>query len=295
MWAVRPLAELNDELTARYRLPVDVAAKAGALALVANALNRGDLAMAAIATVQMQFPDPPDLAKDVETSDELAHRALALYRSGLLKAGPWDPTKHPRRGTKPNPGQFTLVPKEPKAPSTDSRSMRWPQPHVNQSAREFVKVASEFFVENELGLSRGLVLELLIRAFIETIKPVELNRGEDLLTAQLKASLQPPKTLEELQQIPSNDIAGYEQHHIVGQNPENLKKTAIEKFGRQLIDDPSNLVWVPHFPHVEITAEYNSVPNRDGGSTFRERVGKLGFEQQREIGLSFLRKYGVLK
>ena len=85
-----------------------------------------------------------------------------------------------------------------------------------------MKVASEFFVENELGLSRGLVLELLIRAFIETIKPVELNRGEDLLTAQLKASLQPPKTLEELQQIPSNDIAGYEQHHIVGGETEKI-------------------------------------------------------------------------
>ena len=62
-WTVRPAAEINEELTARYRLPIDIASKAGALALIAAALNRGDLAMTAIAAVQMQFPDPPPLAK----------------------------------------------------------------------------------------------------------------------------------------------------------------------------------------------------------------------------------------
>src|ERR1700685_4630331 len=45
-WTVRPVAELSDELTARYRLPIDIAAKARALALIADAFNRGDLAMA---------------------------------------------------------------------------------------------------------------------------------------------------------------------------------------------------------------------------------------------------------
>lgn len=55
-WAVRPLGELNKELTVRYRLPIDITSKTGALILIAAALNRGDLAMAAIATVQMQIP-----------------------------------------------------------------------------------------------------------------------------------------------------------------------------------------------------------------------------------------------
>lgn len=62
-WMPRRAAELNEELTACYRLPVDIAAKANALSLIAHALNRGDVAMAAIAAVQMQFPDPPSLAK----------------------------------------------------------------------------------------------------------------------------------------------------------------------------------------------------------------------------------------
>lgn len=59
-WSVRPLAELNKELTACYRVPVDVSVKASALALIATALNRGDLAMAVIATVQMQLPGSDD-------------------------------------------------------------------------------------------------------------------------------------------------------------------------------------------------------------------------------------------
>jgi hypothetical protein len=63
IWTARPVAELNAALTACYRLPIDVSAKVGALTLIANALNRGDLATAAIATVQMQFPDPPPLVK----------------------------------------------------------------------------------------------------------------------------------------------------------------------------------------------------------------------------------------
>jgi len=44
-WSVRSLVELNEELTARYRLPIDITAKAGALALIAAGFNRCDIAM----------------------------------------------------------------------------------------------------------------------------------------------------------------------------------------------------------------------------------------------------------
>ncbi len=106
-WSARSVDELNGELTARYRLPIDITAKANALALIAHALNRGDIAMVAIATVQMQLPDPPPLLKGIETDQEIAHRAAELHRSGLLKF--WDPAKHPRTGTPPNPGWFAPV------------------------------------------------------------------------------------------------------------------------------------------------------------------------------------------
>jgi hypothetical protein len=106
-WSVRPVAELNKELTIRYRLPIDITSKAGAFALIAHALNRGDFAMAAIAAVQMQFPNPPPLANGVEPSDATMRRAVELHRSGLLKD--WDPAKHPRTGTPPNRAWFAPV------------------------------------------------------------------------------------------------------------------------------------------------------------------------------------------
>ena len=113
-WSARPLAELNKQLSARYRLPVDISTKAGALSLIASALNRGDLAMAAIAAVQMRFPDPPPLTKRAESPHEINRRAAELFRSGLLKF--WDPAKHPRTGAPPNPGWFAPVGDEPNGP-----------------------------------------------------------------------------------------------------------------------------------------------------------------------------------
>ena len=47
----------------------------------------------------------------------------------------------------------------------------------------------------------------------------ELNMGEQRAIDQVRASVDPPKTLEELQQDPTQNALGYEQHHIVEQNP----------------------------------------------------------------------------
>ncbi len=107
-WTARQVAEINKELTARYGLPIDIASKAGGLALIAAAFNCGDLAMAAIAAVQMQFPDPPPLAKRARNPDEIARRAGELGHSGLLKFF-WNPAQHPRAGVPPNPGWFAPV------------------------------------------------------------------------------------------------------------------------------------------------------------------------------------------
>lgn len=235
------MAELNDELTARYRLPIDVTAKAGALALIAKALNRDDLALAAIATVQMQFPDPPSLTRGAESADDTMRRALELHRNHLLKAD-WDPAKHPRIGAPPNRAWFAPVPKETKPPQASPGRKGWPLPEVNAKVREFVRWALTFVERNEGRiLLLGVELNPWIDAFLLAFSPVELNQGEDRLTAQIKAALQPPKSLEELRQEPAENILGYEQHHIVNQNPANLAKNVVVKFGRELIDDPSNL------------------------------------------------------
>jgi hypothetical protein len=295
-WRVRPLIELNDELTVRYQLPIDIATKANALALIASAFNRNDLAMAAIATVQMQFPDPPPLTKSAESADEITRRAVALFRSPLLKADPdWD-AKHPRTGAPPNPGWFASVPKEPKLPEGVAEARGWPLLHVNKLARQFVKRIIGL-VERNTGRLLLVSLEWnpAIDAFIAVFTPVELNGGEDRLTAQLKAALDPPKSLDELQRGPTENILGYEKHHIVEQNPENLEKIVVEKFGRARLNDPTNLANVARFPHEDITGDYNRTLAGPGSPTVRDLVDQLSFEQQREIGLMFMRKHGVLK
>ncbi|MGA3309832.1 MAG: AHH domain-containing protein [Xanthobacteraceae bacterium] len=269
-------------------------AKAGALALIAIALNRGDLAMVAIATVQMQFPDPPPLAKAAESDDEIIRRAAELCRSGLLKAS-WDPAKHPRTGTKPNPGRFAPVPKPTSVPSVKPRA-GWPLPYVNEAARAAVRSALGL-VERNAGevLVQGLRLVPWIEGFLAGFTPVELNQGEDRLIAQLKSAFEPPKTLEELQQEPTEDNLGYEQHHIVNQNPDNLAKDSFEKFGSELINDPSNIVWLPRLQHECVNAEYSENSDGSGTPLVREIVNNMDFDNQYEEGLKILRKCGVLK
>jgi hypothetical protein len=183
-WTVRTLAELNDELAARYRLPIDIAAKAGALALIANAFNRGDLALAAIAAVQMQFPDLPPLAKGDESTDEIMRRALELYRSGLLKAG-WDPTKHPRRGSAPNPGWFAPVEGDSSATEFDITPKRpnispkgWPSNHDRSEGLKWLREAAPEIVEIGGRLFfRGSLIGLAISVFVKGLGLTELNRG----------------------------------------------------------------------------------------------------------------------
>jgi hypothetical protein len=107
VWSVRQAEALERELSASYGWPVDVAGKCGGLAVIASALERGDLALAKIAALLLRFPDPPSLTKDGVSSGswEVAGRLLA---SGLLKD--WDPSKHPRTGEPPNRGWFARKP-----------------------------------------------------------------------------------------------------------------------------------------------------------------------------------------
>jgi hypothetical protein len=94
-WRPRPIAELDDELSKYFDLPIEFTRKMSCLAAVARALDRGDIVLAQIATLQLQIPDPPSLSKSVRPVHEIVQLAERLQRSGLLKAG-WDPAKHPR-------------------------------------------------------------------------------------------------------------------------------------------------------------------------------------------------------
>jgi hypothetical protein len=94
-WNVRPINEINDDLAGIYRLPLDPTAKLNAIALVAAALNRGDLAMAAIATVQMRFPDPPALKRARRTVTKLRAVPGSFFVVGCSSFGTRPSTRAP--------------------------------------------------------------------------------------------------------------------------------------------------------------------------------------------------------
>jgi hypothetical protein len=294
-WIVRSEAELNEKLTRLYDLPIDVAAKIGGMETIARALNEGKLALAKIAAVQLQFPDPPPRRNDFNL--DMLSRAAELYRSALLKAdNDWD-ALHPRTGTKPNPGWFAPKPEDPKPPS----KLGWALSAVNKKVKAWIaEAATELATHPGRLLIGGLPVIDAISAFVETLTPTELNGGEDRLVAQMRTNFDPPKTLEELQQAPTENILGYEQHHIVEQTDDNVAKdidqisSSLEKFGRDMIDDPSNIVWVPRLKHELISGYYSSKP-QGSGSTVRASLAQSDFATQRAAGLEALRKYGVLK
>ena len=290
-WSVRPATELDDELTARYGLPIDVTTKAGGLANVAKALDRGDLALAGIGAVLLQFPDPPQLDKGAPTADDLARLATELACSGLLK-GDWDPTKHPRTGEKPNPGWFAEVARA--VAEASARMRAWPSPEFNRELRKLLAELSEKGWLTDFGPYGDAAA--IIWEIVQRLGPSVLNDGEDRAIQQTNASFDPPKSLEELQLPPTQNVLGYEKHHEVEQNDDNVVKTALSKFGRDAIDDPRNTVYVPRLKHELISADYSRKVDGDPlGRTFREVVDNLDFDQQRTIGIEMLRKYGILK
>jgi hypothetical protein len=115
-WRLPPPAEIEDDLSRVYGRPIGAAGKLGGLGVVADALTKGQLARAQIATLLLRLPDPPPPNADAARRAELEKR---LGESGLLKD--WNPDAHPRVGVPPNPGWF--APKgEAEAPSASNPS-----------------------------------------------------------------------------------------------------------------------------------------------------------------------------
>ena len=95
-------------------------------------------------------------------------------------------------------------------------------------------------------------------------------------------------------------LSGHDQHHLVQQNPSNVAKSPedirVDKFGRNALDVPSNLVWIPRSKHQLITAYYNSIdPNYLLGRLRPQVVAEMDFKAQRREALATLKKFGVLQ
>jgi hypothetical protein len=301
-WEVRPRDEVEAELRALYGLKIDLTGKQGGLATVAGALGRNDAALAAVAAVLLGFPDPPGLAKGSPARGSV-ELAAQLFASGLLED--WNPAQHPRVGDKPNPGWFAAKPVNPDAPLPDARRgsfvIRGDLLTARARGKTLIEAAAEASVEGgRWALWLSPQLRALIDATIYALDPTPLNQGEQQVLDQIRATADPPKALDELQQPPTDNVRGYQKHHAVEQNPDNLAKSpvaaTIEKFGRTVLDDPSNIVWVPTLKHEQITGYYNSLASENIPSVrHRDVVNELDFLSQRDTGLETLRLFGVLQ
>jgi len=301
-WFVRQNDELDRELSEAYGLPIDVAAKREALANIARALTQGDLALAQIAALLLRFPDPPSLSKGTPArgSSELAER---LIHGGLLK-GAWDESLHPRTGEPPNRGWFA---DKPDAPGTagSARPTDWPSKVINFVIRSGALESMLRIAETDPKVrTAAMILDLTLEAIVwlqREFPNEDSDAGQARAADQIYANLQPPKTLSELQAQPQDHLLGYEQHHIVEENPANIAKDdcvaeRARKFGYDALEDPSNIVYVPRLKHEQITAAYNrSYLGNPAYPRTRVVISAMDFNAQREAGLQALREVGVLQ
>jgi hypothetical protein len=102
-FVVRERREIERLLRCAYETDPPVERIMPGLATVARALNADDQCLARIAAVHLRIPDlPSPLARsEMETEDRL----IKYVRDEGGETN-WDPAKHPRTGTPPNPGWF---------------------------------------------------------------------------------------------------------------------------------------------------------------------------------------------
>lgn len=138
-------------------------------------------------------------------------------------------------------------------------------------------------------------LQFLMDASPAAVDLVAVRSLHEALAAQ-----DPPKTLKELQTLPAQNSDGYDDHHLVQQNDINVAKSlfeiSIEKFGWNVINAPSNRVWIPRVKHRIITDYYGMIDLND---TLKRRrrvvIRDLDYDAQYADALRTLRLFGVLQ
>ena len=102
-FVVRERSDIERLLRRAYRASPPIERIMPALTTVARALNADDQCLARIAAVHLRIPDLPNA---FARSDMEAEDRLIKYARDEGGDTDWDPAKHPRTGTPPNPGWF---------------------------------------------------------------------------------------------------------------------------------------------------------------------------------------------
>jgi hypothetical protein len=105
----------------------------------------------------------------------------------------------------------------------------------------------------------------------------------------IKAYFDNPKSLQELRDAVNDPQPGYDTHHIVEQTPAEK-----DKFTRDQIDAPDNVVEIPQLKHWDLNRWYEKKNPDYGYQTPRQYVRDKDWAERYRVGLEGLRKVGVL-
>lgn len=108
--------------------------------------------------------------------------------------------------------------------------------------------------------------------------------------AEIRANLDPPRFLEELQDAVSQPERGYDIHHIVEQTA-----ARDQGFSEIQINGRDNKVRIPRYKHEEINSWFQTRNDAFDGRTPRQYLQGKSWNEHREIGLKAMRDVGVLK
>jgi hypothetical protein len=212
---------------------------------------------------------------------QAARREIAIARAldAIRRVRELDPNWRPRREALYGEGPESDIRKaEDLAEEAEARIRELTPPIV---PKERPPTAKE---RNDVAREIGRWLAKNLGRVIEGI--AWLDEFEE----SIKAYLDPPKTLKELQEGASTPKKGYDIHHIVEQTPAEK-----EKFPRSMIDGPENRVRIPRYKHWEINAWYGR-PNKDfDGKSPRDYLRGKDWDERMKVGVRALIRYGVLK
>jgi hypothetical protein len=247
-----------------------------------------------IAPLDLPWADGPRLWR---AEDIVAHLPLfkdyAPVARLLAKAGAWDESKHPRvpagsreggqfqsggaggegQAAAPGIGHNAGPPLEPppEIPKRDPLTEKLRNAFAKLAARWLARALGEFVAALEASAETALWLH-------------------DNLPL-IKAYLDGPKSLDELQSDVGTKKKGYDVHHIVEKTPARDDK----KIPDALIDGPDNLVSIPRLKHWEITGWFISPRKAFGYLSPREYLRGKSWEERRRVGLDALIDAGVLE
>lgn len=179
----------------------------------------------------------------------------------------------PPRGIGDNSGKFPEpdIPQEEPPPEVRYGVVT----EIGQALQEALTAGALLWVQNTLG---GL-------ATIWWMKQAATNYYYQLL-----ANLDPPKTLQELQDAVKRPTLGYHVHHIV-----EWESGLADGITQDRIESSDNLVEIPEMKHREISDWYQT-PNKEfGGLSPRDYLRGKGWEERYDLGIQKLKDFGILK